>query len=798
MLKTAYWNSAGVTHSALTEEPTLLSFVINHQLNTPAMAVIVLADADGSIARKYDVDTNAVYVGSGRVQLEYPTATTVFDGRILKARHDSSGHRVVLMCEDWLHQLSDDRINYHMAEDLDGSGLRQSTLKAARQADPTTSIASAYTNGADYYVFDDDMGWDVDEWNTGHSLIIPMGHTGDQKTKVGPYTFSGTYDTTIYPSPNSLDLDLMWVEDDDYITLTKTAQPLVVSPVFRTFGPSGSLAGIEQSVVMNLVYKAYDASGDGVLAYWNVTLAAWKDIDTVLNGTDINDPFRKITITMPAEQVTELLSGGDLVTLRITMPSAAGETPIILIDEWTVEVGFTIDDGHGTAIDIEDTFGIVNLEGAWLRDPGDAGNVDEIDDMRDPGVGDVALLPAIGLIDQDDAFYIGFGDRDDVYGVRLNISTAGAGVYSGTWQYYNGAWVSIPSVTDGSNDFKNAGTVDITFPKITDWSSGTFGVGGIQYWIRLLITTAFPTITTQPLATQGWALRANTMEVDTDCSVAGLGLWEGCPYQIAKTIYRHIDSAEGGTLITGGDSLVTLTCAASIEHTSGVTTKSYKERTRLEILRDLVKMDKAVFWIELGTTTVSWKNVTDGASTAITDASVLAWSGGEYSYNEMKNEYHVYGIRIGDDQLYTDSTTIAGGDPGATSKTKYGLARTGAVMSAGTSTEYDTIELASSLVERDLTVPLFLTAVLEGFHACRLGDWWRINSTYLGLTDADYVITHWSFDSSTYRTKVRLHPRGTDGYMTHIGPTEQMGWVVERGKETELDKHTPGPTSQTW
>ena len=125
------------------------------------------------------------------------------------------------------------------------------------------------------------------------------------------------------------------------------------------------------------------------------------------------------------------------------------------------------------------------------------------------------------------------------------------------------------------------------------------------------------------------------------------GIWEGCQYSIAKYIYQHMESATGP--IGGGDSMVELTYgAANIEDTSGISLRQYKGKTRLEIMRDLADMDKSVFWVTLGGTTVTWKSTfNDGSPTAMTDATVIGWRS-VFDWEPVYNEMDIYGARIGD------------------------------------------------------------------------------------------------------------------------------------------------------
>lgn len=92
--------------------------------------------------------------------------------------------------------------------------------------------------------------------------------------------------------------------------------------------------------------------------------------------------------------------------------------------------------------------------------------------------------PAVG-----DGLYIGAGVMfNNVY---INFATPGTGV-TGSWQYYNGAWVTL-SATDNTSGLTQNGSVTFTVP--SDWQATTIN-GKTGFYIRFTLTSA--TITTAP------------------------------------------------------------------------------------------------------------------------------------------------------------------------------------------------------------------------------------------------------------------------------------------------------------
>jgi len=113
---------------------------------------------------------------------------------------------------------------------------------------------------------------------------------------------------------------------------------------------------------------------------------------------------------------------------------------------------------------------------------------------------DMTLLPAIPAV--NDAYYFGYPVVWDW--LRLNIGTAGAGVWTIVWEYWNGInWMELPDIQDGTSHFGNAGINEVIFTRPGDWA--TTDAGGITslYWIRARVS-AYTSIATQPLGTQAW------------------------------------------------------------------------------------------------------------------------------------------------------------------------------------------------------------------------------------------------------------------------------------------------------
>lgn len=109
---------------------------------------------------------------------------------------------------------------------------------------------------------------------------------------------------------------------------------------------------------------------------------------------------------------------------------------------------------------------------------------------------DMNLLPGTP-VQIDDAYY--FGTTGKHKGISLDVSQEGIGSWALTWEYYNGAWVSLASVTDNTSDFTIRGVNSVIFDLPTDWVKLGVNDSEALYYIRARVTTADASPTTLPL-----------------------------------------------------------------------------------------------------------------------------------------------------------------------------------------------------------------------------------------------------------------------------------------------------------
>lgn len=104
--------------------------------------------------------------------------------------------------------------------------------------------------------------------------------------------------------------------------------------------------------------------------------------------------------------------------------------------------------------------------GSALAD--DGGTItDETTEANDSTADDMTLLPAAPAV--DDAYYFGKDVQFD--NLSLNVSTAGVGTWTITWEYWNGtSWAALTGVTDNTSGFTVSGSNTISYTLPSAWA----------------------------------------------------------------------------------------------------------------------------------------------------------------------------------------------------------------------------------------------------------------------------------------------------------------------------------------
>ena len=336
----------------------------------------------------------------------------------------------------------------------------------------------------------------------------------------------------------------------------------------------------------------------------------------------------------------------------------------------------------------------------------------------------------------------------------------------------------IIEVPDGSwEDIVAAdGTATVRFD--VDRLGGDAAIAISWLWLEVDVTTQG----TSTGYTINDTINPNKLEVATDLTAAATQLWEGVPYCIVKPIYLHMESATGPIL--GGDTVVTLTAAGGdIENTSGYSTTQFKNKSRLDIMKNLAIQDKASFFIALGTSTVTYQKTFGAHTENMSDATVETWQS-VYDYMTMINSVDVYGARLGDYEVYQQSQD-------ATSIAKYRTAKSKVISGAGVVSAVDALSIGTVIAARDSEILQMLSCTLAGFDATyRLGTVVGVTTSYLWATaEKEYVVVSWTYDSAKHKTMLLLHPRSSIGMMP-IETLDSQAQHISRTQKRVEDETT--------
>jgi hypothetical protein len=227
-------------------------------------------------------------------------------------------------------------------------------------------------------------------------------------------------------------------------------------------------------------------TGDGSTTYTVLELHRWlqdKADDAVASGDDLLD----ITNSTPSDRSTD-----NIITLNSPYNIDDATAEHFYDGSITQSSGDVVYSGMcvvGAVEDNEDT-----ALAAAIADDGGA-FTDETTAAGNATADDLTLLPAAPAV--NDAYY--FGGNDPFVSLQLNVSTAGVGTYTITWEYYDGiGWVALSGVTDGTSGFTVSGENTVSFTQPLDWATTTVNTQGPFYYIRARVS-AFTSITTQPL-----------------------------------------------------------------------------------------------------------------------------------------------------------------------------------------------------------------------------------------------------------------------------------------------------------
>jgi hypothetical protein len=121
--------------------------------------------------------------------------------------------------------------------------------------------------------------------------------------------------------------------------------------------------------------------------------------------------------------------------------------------------------------------------------------VDETTEANSTTASDMNLLPATQAL--NDAYY--FGHNEEFGRLKLQISSEADGVFTITWEYWNGsAWTALSGVTDGTSGFSIGGPQIVSWTIPGNWADTTINSQGPFRYVRARVSS-FTSSGTQPL-----------------------------------------------------------------------------------------------------------------------------------------------------------------------------------------------------------------------------------------------------------------------------------------------------------
>jgi len=108
---------------------------------------------------------------------------------------------------------------------------------------------------------------------------------------------------------------------------------------------------------------------------------------------------------------------------------------------------------------------------------------DETTNANSPSTNDMTLTPTTPVV--GDAYY--FGHNEEFSQLKVWVTTAGA-QQTITWEYWNGAWVALSGVTDGTSSFTTTGDNIVSWTAPGDWADTTVNSQGPFKYVRARVS----------------------------------------------------------------------------------------------------------------------------------------------------------------------------------------------------------------------------------------------------------------------------------------------------------------------
>jgi hypothetical protein len=243
----------------------------------------------------------------------------------------------------------------------------------------------------------------------------------------------------------------------------------------------------------------------------DVDETTWTKIaGVVLNSRDINLGIRLTWVDVndtAAPKIHDIIKNSTLQNFRFTLGNRIAIIKNLLFTEWNPALAPEEYLGQELNPETDNADFILAYKMGYAYADDGAAFTDDTVAANNTTTNDMTLLPAVPAV--EDAYY--FGRADETFStLQLNIGTAGEGVWTILWEYYDSvtaAWRTCEDIVDGTSAFEaTAGWHDVTHTIQTGavhaWGTTEIN-GATAYWLRARVS-AYTSIVTQPKGTQAW------------------------------------------------------------------------------------------------------------------------------------------------------------------------------------------------------------------------------------------------------------------------------------------------------
>lgn len=260
------------------------------------------------------------------------------------------------------------------------------------------------------------------------------------------------------------------------------------------FNSDGTGHAVEISVagtydLDNWTYSGYGADGTTNAAIYisanvAVTLNIQNGGDTPTVRNSGTAPTINNAVTIRAEGVAE----GTAITMIANETAGTVTIGDVLLEGIADSTGgyedtaFNYEGAFGAGLDVLVRARNQGLAQAAVAVDG-AVQTDETAEANSPATNDMTLTPAVPAV--NDAYY--FGHNEEFSQLKVWVTTAGVN-QTITWEYWNGAWVALSGVSDGTSSFTSTGDNIVSWTAPSDWADTTVNSQGPYRYVRARVS----------------------------------------------------------------------------------------------------------------------------------------------------------------------------------------------------------------------------------------------------------------------------------------------------------------------